>query len=113
MSAVETKAVPDDRLLLRGVEVAARMGCSRALAYKLMKEGILPTVRIPGGRMVRVPSDGLVEWIKRNTRPAMETDEQHRTREALPAEAERLRNIPFQIEFGPPQPSPIQGAGGG
>jgi predicted DNA-binding transcriptional regulator AlpA len=34
--------------LLRGVEVAARMGCSRALAYKLMKEGILPTVRIPG-----------------------------------------------------------------
>lgn len=40
-------------------------------------------------------------------------DEQHRIRQALQAEAERLRNIPVQIEFGPPQPSPVQGAGGG
>ena len=58
----------DDRLLLRGAEVAAMIGCSRALAYRLMQRGVLPTVRMPGGRTVRVPSDGLREWIKRNTR---------------------------------------------
>lgn len=50
--------------------MAAIMGCSRALAYQLMKRGILPTVRVPGGRMVRVPADGLREWITRNTQTA-------------------------------------------
>ena len=54
-------------LLFRGREVALLIGCSRALAYRLMQRGILPTVRVPGGRSVRVPREALIEWIRTNT----------------------------------------------
>ena len=53
-------------LLLRGPEVAEALGISRALAYRWMQNGILPTVRI--SRSVRVPHDGLLDWIAQNTR---------------------------------------------
>jgi hypothetical protein len=43
---------------------------------------------------------------------AMETDEEYQIPEALQAEAERLRNIPLQIELGQPRPSPVQEASG-
>jgi excisionase family DNA binding protein len=52
-------------LLMRGPEVADALGISRALAYKWMASGILPTVRV--SRSVRVPRDGLLRWIERNT----------------------------------------------
>ncbi len=52
-------------LLLRGVEVADALGISRALAYRWMQSGILPTVRVNG--TVRVPRDLLLNWIKSNT----------------------------------------------
>lgn len=52
-------------LLLRGREVAESLGISRALAYRWMATGVLPTVRV--SRSVRVPHDGLLEWIKHNT----------------------------------------------
>lgn len=57
---------PGDRLLLRGVEVAQLMGCSRALAYRLMATGRLPIVRV-GIKGVRVPRAALVEWVRKNT----------------------------------------------
>jgi excisionase family DNA binding protein len=57
-----------DRLLLRGGEVAAMLGISRALAFRWMQTGVLPTVRIGAGRTVRVPKDALCDWIKANTR---------------------------------------------
>jgi excisionase family DNA binding protein len=56
-----------EQLLLRGGEVAALLGVSRALAFRWMQDGVLPTVRIPGARTVRVPTDALREWIDRNT----------------------------------------------
>ena len=52
-------------LLLRGIEVADALGISRALAYRWMKNGTLPTVRV--SRAVRVPRGALLDWIKRNT----------------------------------------------
>ena len=52
-------------LLLRGPEVAELLGISRALAYRWMQTGVLPTVRV--SRSVRVPHDGLLRWIERNT----------------------------------------------
>ena len=55
-------------LLLRGGEVAEALGISRALAYRWMQNGTLPTVRV--SRSVRVPHDGLLDWIKRNTSSA-------------------------------------------
>jgi len=54
-------------LLLRGKEVAELIGCSRAMAYRLMQRGTLPVVRIPGGKSIRVPREALVEWIRANT----------------------------------------------
>jgi excisionase family DNA binding protein len=53
-------------LLLRGTDVAAVLGISRALAYRWMATGILPTLR--QGRCVRVPAAAMDEWIARNTR---------------------------------------------
>jgi excisionase family DNA binding protein len=52
-------------LLLRGIEVADALGISRALAYRWMKNGTLPIVRV--SRAVRVPREALLGWIKRNT----------------------------------------------
>jgi excisionase family DNA binding protein len=62
------KPLQVDRLLLRGGEVANMLGVSRALAFRWMQEGTLPTVRIPGARTVRVPQDALRDWISANTK---------------------------------------------
>jgi excisionase family DNA binding protein len=59
-------ATPVDRLL-RGGEVAALLGISRALAYRWMQAGILPVIRVPGARTVRVPQGALDEWIRAHT----------------------------------------------
>lgn len=53
-------------LLLRGGEVARLLGISRALAFRWMQQGVLPTVR--HSKTVRVPSSALLEWIEDNTR---------------------------------------------
>jgi excisionase family DNA binding protein len=60
----------NERLLLRGTEVAEMIGCSRAMAYRMMQRGTIPVVRMPGGRAVRVPAAALKEWIENNTQPA-------------------------------------------
>jgi excisionase family DNA binding protein len=54
-------------LLLRGGEIAKELGVSRALAYRWMATGVLPVVRIPGSKTVRVPRQALMEWIERRT----------------------------------------------
>jgi excisionase family DNA binding protein len=56
-----------ERLLLRGGEVAAKLGISRAQAFRWMKLGVLPVVRVAGARTVRVPSDALKAWVEDNT----------------------------------------------
>lgn len=56
---------PPEKLLMRGGEVAESLGISRALAYRWMANGILPTVRV--SRAVRVPREALLDWIKRKT----------------------------------------------
>lgn len=48
--------------------MAEALNVSRALAYRWMASGILPTVRIEGGRSVRVPREALVKWIEENTK---------------------------------------------
>jgi excisionase family DNA binding protein len=57
-------------LLLRGPEVARELGISRALAYRWMAAGILPTVRISGSKAIRVPRGALIAWIENNTKQA-------------------------------------------
>lgn len=55
--------------LLRAQQVAAVLGISRALVYKWMATGVIPTLR--HGRCTRVPQDALQRWIiKRTSKPA-------------------------------------------
>jgi excisionase family DNA binding protein len=56
----------DKTLLLRGAEVAAMLGISRATVYRWMQTGVLPTFRAGGS--VRVPKDRLLEWIEQRTK---------------------------------------------
>jgi excisionase family DNA binding protein len=63
--AMNQNVIERKALLLRGPEVADALGISRALAYRWMQTGVLPTVRV--SRSVRVPHDGLLRWIERNT----------------------------------------------
>jgi excisionase family DNA binding protein len=63
-----TNETPDVTLLLRGAEVARELRISRALAYRWMLRGTLPTVRL--GKTVRVPRAALLQWIASNTRAA-------------------------------------------
>jgi excisionase family DNA binding protein len=66
---IQNAAIERKPLLLRGGEVAEALGISRALAYRWMQNGVLPTVRV--SRSVRVPHDGLLLWIERNTQAAV------------------------------------------
>ncbi len=56
-------------ILLRGGEVAQVLGCSVALAYKWMSAGIIPTIRVPGSRTIRVPKEALLRWVAEKTQP--------------------------------------------
>jgi excisionase family DNA binding protein len=53
--------------LLTPLEVQQILGLSRSTVYRLLSNGLLPTVRIQ--RSVRVPLRLLREWIKDHTRP--------------------------------------------
>jgi excisionase family DNA binding protein len=60
----------DAPLLLRGNEVAKLLNCSRSIAYRWMAAGVIPTVRVPGSRSIRVPRQALLDWIDQRTQPA-------------------------------------------
>lgn len=51
--------------LLTGEEVARILKISRAYAYRLMKQGDIPTIKI--GRTVRVSYNNLLKFIQENT----------------------------------------------
>jgi excisionase family DNA binding protein len=55
-------------LLLRGEEVAEMLNLSRSMAYRWMQTGILPTIRPPRSRALRVPREALLRWIASQTR---------------------------------------------
>lgn len=59
--------IPESRLLLRGTEVAELLGICKAMAYRMMANGTLPTVRF-GEKAIRVPRSALQEWIRINTK---------------------------------------------
>jgi excisionase family DNA binding protein len=59
-------ATTTDRLLLTVEEAALRLGIGRSLAWRLVRSGELPSVRL--GRLVRIPERALEEWITRQLR---------------------------------------------
>jgi excisionase family DNA binding protein len=50
-----------EKLLLRPGEVADALGIGRSIAYRLLKSGEIPSVRV--GRSVRVPAETLRAWL--------------------------------------------------
>jgi excisionase family DNA binding protein len=64
-------APEDDRLLLRITEAAALLGIGRSKMFELLASGEIPVIRL--GRVVRVPREGLREWVRwRSSRPTEE-----------------------------------------
>ena len=59
--------VQNNNLLLRGAEVAQALNISKSLAFRWMQAGILPVVRVPGSKTVRVPRAALERWIAEKT----------------------------------------------
>jgi excisionase family DNA binding protein len=57
----ETTATLAAQPLLTIEQVAKRLGIGRSLAWRLVREGALPSVRL--GRLVRVPQTALDHWI--------------------------------------------------
>jgi excisionase family DNA binding protein len=57
----------EQKLLLKGSEVALILGICRAQAYKLMAAGAIPVVRVFGSRSVRVPRAALLRYIEEQT----------------------------------------------
>jgi excisionase family DNA binding protein len=51
-------------LLLRADDAAALLGLRKSKVYALMRSGELPSVRI-GPKAIRVPRDGLDDWVRR------------------------------------------------
>ena len=54
-------APTSERLLLTVEEAAERLGIGKTLAWELVWDGVLPSVRL--GRCVRIPLRALEEWI--------------------------------------------------
>ena len=55
----------NERLLLTVEEAARRLGIGRSLAWRLVRSGELPSVRL--GRLVRVPERKLQAWLDRQS----------------------------------------------
>lgn len=56
--------VDRDRLLLKPEEVAERLAISRAMVYKMMDDGRLPTVTLPDVRGTFIRVADLNQWVK-------------------------------------------------
>jgi excisionase family DNA binding protein len=52
-----------DKLLYRPAEAAEAIGISRARAYELISQGVIPSIRV--GTSIRVPVEALRGWIAR------------------------------------------------
>jgi len=50
-----------EKLLLKPMEAAQLISCGRAVIYKLIADGTIPSVRLSG--TLRVPMEGLRQWV--------------------------------------------------
>jgi excisionase family DNA binding protein len=57
------EVIAEDRLLLRIEEAANRLGIGRSLMYRLVLSGQVQSV--PLGRLRRIPSEALREYVER------------------------------------------------
>ncbi len=60
----------NEQLILTVEEVAQKLRIGRSLAWRLVQEGQIPSVRL--GRLVRIPQRELDDWIHRHSRDRTE-----------------------------------------
>lgn len=53
-----------EKLLLKPCEVAQLTGLGRSTTYALIRSGVIPSIKIGSGRLIRVPLDALRRWIE-------------------------------------------------
>lgn len=53
-----------ERLLLRPAEAAELLGVSRSKMYELVAAGRIPSVRLDGGRLIRIPFQALKALVE-------------------------------------------------
>jgi excisionase family DNA binding protein len=58
----EQKTGSGGEVLMTVEQTARRLGVGRTLAWGLVKRGEIPSIRL--GRLVRVPTSALEEWIR-------------------------------------------------
>ena len=60
---MEINAIPEKeprRLLVKPVEAAAMLSCSKSKIYELIKSGAIPSVTLADGKMLRIPLAALM-----------------------------------------------------
>ena len=60
-----------ERICYRPAEVGEAIGVSRARAYELIAQGVIPSIRI--GSSIRVPVEALRAWIEQKVAEDLET----------------------------------------
>ena len=68
MNEIRFKTYDDLPLMLSVPDLTETLGISRAGAYELVKSDGFPTLHI--GNRILIPKDGLIAWIRENTRGA-------------------------------------------
>jgi excisionase family DNA binding protein len=61
-----------DQLLLTPEEAFAVINVGRAYGYRLIREGVIPSLKI--GRLRRIPADALNEWVNSKLEEAIGSD---------------------------------------
>lgn len=64
-------AEPERLLTVR--DIANRLACSRNLAYELVATASIPSIRLAGGRAIRVQPATLDRWLAEQEQPATES----------------------------------------
>lgn len=54
-----------EQVLLKVEQAAAQLGLGRSQVYRMVADGLLPTVRM--GRAVRIPAAALRAWVEQHT----------------------------------------------
>jgi excisionase family DNA binding protein len=60
--------------VLKPADVAARLGVTTGRVYQLIREGVIPALRIGGG--LRIPCAAWEEWLEIQRKQAVTTAEQ-------------------------------------
>lgn len=88
-----------ERELLTPTEAAALMGVSRSSMYRLLSDGAIPAVRVPGMTTLRISRRWLLEYVDRLSEAAEAEREAKLGR--LEAEAAALDAVIVRLDPGP------------